>query len=178
MSNSNAQRRLASWFLQWRLPLRKFLISRGAVPVSDVDDVAQEVFLRLMRYERAELVEHPQAYLYKMASNVSAEWALSARRRRPHDPEWLSLLVAGERAEDVAGEVALETEIQRALGTLTPGQQTVMRLQFFEGLSRVAIAERLGITERSVKRMLMKSYGKLREQLDMDLLREIPDGRE
>ena len=32
---------------------------KGAIPVSDLDDVAQEVFLRLMRYERADLIEHP-----------------------------------------------------------------------------------------------------------------------
>lgn len=178
MNDSNAQRRLTHWFLQWRLPLRKFLIGRGTVPACDLDDVAQEVFLRLMRYERTELVEHPQAYLYKMASNVSAEWALSARRRRPHDPEWLTELVAGERTEDGAGEQALQAEVERALQTLTAQQHAVMKLQFFEGLNRTQIAERLGMSERSVKRVLMKSYGKLREQLDLDLLKEFSHGRE
>src|SRR5579863_7797299 len=160
MNDSNAQRRLTHWFLQWRLPLRKFLIGRGTVPASDLDDVAQEVFLRLMRYERTELVEHPQAYLYKMASNVSAEWALSARRRRPHDPQWLNELEAGERAEDAAGERALQSEVERALMTLTAQQRSVMRAQFFDGLNRAQIADRLGMSERAVKRVLMKSYGK------------------
>jgi hypothetical protein len=32
-----------------------------------------------MRYDRAELIERPQAYLYKMASNVAAEWAIRGR---------------------------------------------------------------------------------------------------
>ena len=47
----------------------------------DVEDVGQEVFLRLMRYETAELIEHPQAYLYKVASNVATEWSMRARNR-------------------------------------------------------------------------------------------------
>ena len=53
----------------WRAPLRKFLMGHGAVSGADVNDVAQEVFLRLLRYDRAELIEYPQAYLFKMASN-------------------------------------------------------------------------------------------------------------
>jgi len=178
MNDSDAQRRLTHWFLQWRAPLRKFLIGRGTVPASDLDDVAQEVFLRLLRYDRTELVEHPQAYLYKMAGNVSAEWALSARRRRPHGPEWLADLVAGDQPEEEAGEAALQVTVGRALETLTAQQRTVMRLQFFEGLNRAQIASRLGVSERSVKRVLVKSYGKLREKLDLNLLRELPHGRE
>ena len=79
MISIDAKRRLSDWFRQWRSPLRKFLRSRGAIRAADLDDVAQEVFLRLMRYERVELIENPQAYLYKMASNVAAEWAIRAR---------------------------------------------------------------------------------------------------
>jgi DNA-directed RNA polymerase specialized sigma24 family protein len=41
------------------------------VSASDLDDVSQEVFPRLLRYDNAELIEHPQAYLFRMASNVA-----------------------------------------------------------------------------------------------------------
>ena len=60
MSDQDSKSRLADWFRRWRVPLRKFLAGKGAIRVSDLDDVAQEVFLRLMRYERADLIEHPQ----------------------------------------------------------------------------------------------------------------------
>jgi hypothetical protein len=39
----------------------------------------------LLRYDRAELVEHPKAYLFRMATNLATEWALRARSRHPHD---------------------------------------------------------------------------------------------
>src|SRR5687768_14022872 len=72
----------------------------GAVCAADLDDVAQEVFLRLMRYPRSELVEHPQAYLFRMAANVAAERALRARHSRPHESEWLDDLTADDRPQD------------------------------------------------------------------------------
>src|SRR5690242_180125 len=100
MSDPDPQLRLASWFRQWRVPLRKFLIGRGTVPASDLDDVAQEVFLRLMRYGRTELIEHPQAYLYKMAANVAAEWAMRGRYTRSREPEWVAIFQPEEQPEE------------------------------------------------------------------------------
>ena len=178
MSDPNSKNRLADWFRQWRMPLRKFLIGKGAIPASDLDDVAQEVFLRLMRYERTELIEHPQAYLYKMATNVAAEWAIRGRYVRPHESKWLSGLSADEQPEDEVNQVELQDEVERALLTLPPRQREVLKLQFFEGMSRMQIAEKIGTTERSVKRTLTKSYEVLRVQLNAELLKGVTDGRE
>jgi RNA polymerase sigma factor (sigma-70 family) len=178
MSDANSKRRLADWFRQWRMPLRKFLIGKGAIPTSDLDDVAQEVFLRLIRYQRAELIEHPQAYLYKMATNVAAEWAIRGRYVRPHESKWLSGLSADEQPEDEISQAELQDEVERALLTLPPRQREVLKLQFFEGMSRMQIAEKIGTTERSVKRTLIKSYQMLRVQLSAELLKGVTDGRE
>jgi RNA polymerase sigma factor (sigma-70 family) len=178
MNDRDTKRRLAVWFRQWGLPLRKFLVGRGMVPASDLDDVAQEVFLRLMRYERTDLIEHPQAYLYKMATNVAAEWAIRARSRRPHESKWLLGLAAVDLLECGLNQAELQYEIERALLTLTPREREVLKLQFFESLSRAQVAERLGTSERAVKRILMKSYQKLRQQLDAELLRGITDGHD
>jgi RNA polymerase sigma factor (sigma-70 family) len=178
MSEADPRHRLVDWFLQWRSPLRKFLLRRGSVPASDLDDVAQEVFLRLMRYDRTELIEHPQAYLFKMATNVAAEWAIRGRHMRTHEPKWLAELADESQVEDEAGNIELQDEIECALLTLTARQREVLKLQFYEGLGRIEIAERLKMTERSVKRVLMKSYARLREELDAKLLQGITHGRE
>jgi RNA polymerase sigma factor (sigma-70 family) len=178
MHKDDANHRLADWFRQWRVPLRKFLVRKGSVRASDVDDVAQEVFLRLMRYDRAELVEHPQAYLCKMAANVAAEWAIRARNARPHESKWLAALEAADQVEEGAAHSQIQDEIERALLTLTPREREVLKLQFFEGLNRTQIANRIGATERMVKRTLTKSYEKLRRQLNAELLSGVTDGRE
>ena len=176
MTMGETKRRLTSWFHQWRVPLRKFLAHEGVRP-SDLDDIAQEVYLRLLRYERSDLVENPQAYLFKMASNVAAEWAIRARSRFPHQAQWLLELTAESQPEQtVACEVA-QWRIARAINKLKPRQREVLRLHFAEGLAHAQIAERMGTTKRVVKRQLVKSYAQLRLELDAELIGELKHGR-
>jgi RNA polymerase sigma-70 factor (ECF subfamily) len=178
MTAPETKRRLADWFRQWRSPLRRFLLGKTGVPASDVDDIAQEVFLRLMRYETAELIEHPQAYLYKVASNVAAEWAIRARNQRPHDSKWLAHLVDRNQPELTFVLTQLQEEIERGLNTLSWQQREVLTLYFTENLSYAEIAARRGETLRSVRRQFIKSYEKLRHELDPDLLGVITHGRD
>lgn len=177
MSESDTKRRLADWFLQLQGPLRKFLALRRTISGSDLDDVAQEVFLRLMRYERTELIEHPQAYLYKMAANVAAEWAIRARNASVRESKWIpGVAMDDAAAEETDRELVLQ-ELERALLTLTGRQREALRLQYFEGLSRAEIAQRMGTTQRTVKRILIKSYERLRQELSAELFRGISNGR-
>jgi RNA polymerase sigma-70 factor (ECF subfamily) len=169
---------LSDWFRQWRAPLRKFLTRKGGVRAADLDDVAQEVFLRLLRYDRAELIEHPRAYLFKMATNVAAEWAIRARSTNPHEPKWLAGLSADDEPEENVAQEGIQDRVERALNTLSPRQRQVLKLQFTEELGYAAIAARLGLTHRSVKRIVVKSYDRLRNELDAELLGVINRGRE
>ena len=177
MTSPDKKSRLTLWFNQWRAPLRKFLIRRGTVRSSDLDDVAQEVFLRLLRYDRAELIEHPQAYLFKMAANVAAEWSIRARSSNPHDPRWLSELQADDEPSETVARECIQDKVERALRTLTPRQREVLKLQFTDELGYAEIADRLGTTHRSIKRIVIKSYDKLRHELDAELLGVISRGR-
>jgi RNA polymerase sigma-70 factor (ECF subfamily) len=178
MTDRHTSRRLSDWFRQWRVPLRKFLTGKGAVRAADLDDVAQEVFLRLMRYDQTGLIEHPQAYLFKVAVNVSAEWAIRGRHMQFSEPQRVQELVDEQAILDRDRQLDLQDEVERALLSLTLPQRKVMKLQFFEGMSRSEIAAHLAITERSVKRIQAKSFAKLRLRLDPELLRDISDGRE
>jgi len=66
--------RLISWFQRWRRPIRYWLSSRSSVPAAEIDDLAQEVFLRLLRYSDDIAIDNPQSYLFRIASNVANEW--------------------------------------------------------------------------------------------------------
>jgi RNA polymerase sigma-70 factor (ECF subfamily) len=178
MSDQDTKNRLADWFRQWGAPLRKFIQGRRAIPASDLDDVAQEVFLRLLRYDRVELVENPQAYLYKMASNVTAEWGIRSRQVKPHDSQWLTDLTSAEDPVRSFSRSQLEEEVRRAIESLAPRQKKMLKMHHFEGLGYAEIAQAFSATPRSVKRALTKSYYKLRLELDAQLLGEVTDGRE
>jgi RNA polymerase sigma-70 factor (ECF subfamily) len=178
MSDAASQNRLAEWFREWRSPLRKYLAGRGTVRVADLDDVAQEVFVRLLRYESAEVVQHPQAYLFKIAANVSTEWALRARHRLQHEPHWLGTLVEEDSVQDVFDNQIVQREIKRAIDTLSPRERQVIRLHFEDSLSQPQIASRLGLSLRIVRRDFEKSYAKLRRELRVKLTGALTHGRD
>jgi len=178
MTNVPAHNPLSEWFRRWRSPLRKFLAGRGAVRVADLDDVAQEVFLRLLRYESAEVVQHPQAYIFKMAANVAAEWAIRSRHRLSHEPRWLSTLVAQDTIEETFDNQVVQREIKRAIGMLTARERAIVKLHFEEGLSKAEIAPRLGLSPRVVRRDFETSYSKLRRELALKLTGALDHGRE
>jgi len=178
MSPASAHKSLSEWFRRWRSPLRKFLVGRGAVRVADLDDIGQEVFLRLLRYESAEVIQHPQAYIFKMAANVAAEWAIRSRHRLAHEPRWLNSLVAHDSVEEAFDSQVVQREIKRALATLTARECAVVRLYFEEGLSKAEIALRLGLSLRVVQRDFETSYPKLRRELALKLTGALSHGRE
>lgn len=177
IDEASSDHRLADWFSRWRTPLRSFVRGQRALAPVDVDDITQEAFLQLMRYDLSDQIEHPQAYLYKMVSNMAAQWATRARHARPHDSRWLRDLVdANEPAKRFVREAA-DREVRRAIETLEPRQRNILSLRFVEDLTHAEIAERLGTTQRTVKRALIKSYGRLRDQLDPELLALIAEAR-
>jgi RNA polymerase sigma-70 factor (ECF subfamily) len=178
MSDVETKSRLTAWFRQWRTPLRKFLSAKGAVQPADLDDVAQEVFLRLIRYDKADIVEHPQAYLYKMASNVAAEWAIRTRNRRPHRSQWLEPLASDSAPDEELTRAETHARLMLALSSLTARQREILKLRFVNNLTEAQAAERLAISKRVVKRQMIKSYAKLRDVMHDDLIEKVPHGRE
>jgi RNA polymerase sigma-70 factor (ECF subfamily) len=163
-------REVGNWFREWQSPLRKFLSRRRVGCAADIDDIAQEVFLRLLRYARAEFVEHPQAYLFQAASNVSAEWLTRCRSRLPHESKWL---------EDLADSLSPESELEResinerlriAIQTLPPRAREILRLHFAEEMTHPEIASTMGLTRKIVKRDTARAYAALRSTLGRELV--------
>jgi RNA polymerase sigma-70 factor (ECF subfamily) len=166
--------RLISWFERWRMPMRRWLASHSSVPAADLDDLAQEAFLRLLRYSDDVLVEHPQTYLFRIAANVANEWRERARNSRPHDDVWLENLQieTGEEPENAIGRTLVHEHVRAAVQQLPQRQREVLLLHVAEDLTYVQIAERLGLTRRMVKRDLALAYSRLRWELDAVHLKE------
>lgn len=158
-------KQLAEWFRDRRSSLSRFLRVRLSVSAADIDDVAQEVFLRLLRYDRVDLVEHAQAYLFKVAANVTSEWATRSSRRRPHSAEWLVSLVDPADPQAEVDREAHEAVARQALASLPDRPREILRLLHHEMLTHDQIASRLGISSRIVKRDIIRSYAALRDTL-------------
>ncbi len=159
--------RLTQWFEVWRGAMKRWLSSRSAIQAADLDDVAQEVFLRLLRYSNDAVVEYPQSYLFRIATNVVNEWRERARNSLPHDDVWLADLQIEPEAEP---ESSVEHDlvnkyVRRAVSLLPPRQRQVLLLHIREDLTYKQIAVKLKLTPRVVRRDIARAYADLRGEL-------------
>lgn len=158
--------RIAVWFGRWRKPIRSWFSYR-AVPRTEVDDLAQEVFLRLLRYSDDIAVENPQGYLFRIAANVASEWRDRSRVRQPHDRSWLDELQIdpSDQPDNSVFQSRSNKHLQSAVNKLPKRQREVLLLHVNDGLTYKQIAGQLGVTHRIVLRDLTRAYGALRMQL-------------
>lgn len=158
---------IAEWFLEWRKRIRCLLRKRSSVPPADIDDLAQEVFLRLLDYSDATAIENPAAYLSRVAANVANQWCDRARVRHPHSDRGLAELPIESKDEPEVSVALAQRDrcIQAALGELPPRRREVLLLRLQHGMTLEEIAQERGLTYRIVVREITRAYGALRLQL-------------
>jgi RNA polymerase sigma-70 factor (ECF subfamily) len=166
-------KRFAQWFKDWRKPVRHWLSRRAAVPAAELDDLAQEVFLRLLRYSEKTAVENPLGYLLRIAGNVASEWRERARVSKPHDQEWLEdlLIEPDQEPENSLCKTRTDASVQAAVDKLPFRQRQVLLLRVNEGLTYKQIADRLKLSPRIVLRDLSRAYSQLRTRLNPEDLK-------
>jgi RNA polymerase sigma-70 factor (ECF subfamily) len=156
---------LLGWRDRWNRSLLRFIGRRVRTGV-DIEDLAQETYLRLLRASDLGQVRNPQAYLLRVASHVISEWHA---RRPPHDT--LQDVDEDTLLSEVSQEFALEAEIQqaalnRALEELPAVTRAVVLLKFRENHRCADIARELELTDRQVRRHLTRAYERLRSVMN------------
>jgi RNA polymerase sigma-19 factor, ECF subfamily len=133
---------------------------------AEIDDLAQETYLRLLRIERIDLVRSPEALLFRIASNAVYEWRLLARNRLPHGPSELDALEAND-AEPTADvwRAEVTSALQAALARLSPKCRAVVVLHRREQLTYAEVGVTLGISIAMVKKYLSQGVALCREHL-------------
>jgi len=148
--------------------LRRYLAAR--LPrTSDVADLAQEVFLRLLRVPRYDKIRTPEAYLFTIASHVLAQHTLDGAPLR--DSVDITDPVADQDlAVDIDQAVQIDlqrraNEVERALEQLAPNAQACLLLHCRDGWTLDEIAIRLGVSRSMVKKYIAKAVLHCRQQL-------------
>jgi len=159
---------IQAWADQWHGDLVKFL-SRRTTTAADAQDLAQEVYLRLLRVERLDLIRKPRSYLLRIAANLLCEWRLKAPQARPHDDSDLVMLQAADDPEADAIRERRAQRIAAELEQLTPAMRAALVLQVRDGLSYEEIAIRMNASRRMVKRYLLEAYARLRARMPLDI---------
>lgn len=165
-SAATNQSLLAGWRQRWNRSLLQFLKCRVRAQV-DIEDLAQETYLRLLRARDLSDVRNPQAYLLRIASHVVSEWrhhqAPSGSTVEPEDD-----LLVDDRTPEFELDVRISQErLNETLDGFSAMMRAVLLLKLRDERSCRDISHELGLSERQVKRYLARGYESLRRTVEV-----------
>lgn len=151
------------------------IIQRYVRDASTVDDVYQEVSLKVLRrIDSVRDVAALRGWLFQLARNACLDYLRREDRRQGLSQEVLSEHVASGDLGRNPGEQFLSRErlaaVRRALDQLPTSQREVLLLRIDEGLDHEAISARLKISRQAVEVRLCRGRAALKDQLE-DILR-------
>lgn len=143
-------------FLESSTFLKKFLARFLRVP-QDIEDVAQEAYLRAYTAERRELIEQPTAFLFRVAKNL----ALTRLSRKSQQITGYIEEACSNAETRLAAGSDEEIEAQQCLGlyceaiaSLPEKCRQVFLLRKVHGLTHQEIGEHMNLSISSVEKYL------------------------
>jgi RNA polymerase sigma factor (sigma-70 family) len=136
---------------------------------ADAPDLAQEVYLRMLRISDHEAIRNPVPYLYTVANNLVKEHAVLERRQargvdidEVQTHEQLESLPAFDGDLD---EMQRTERLRVVLKQLRPKCQAAVTLRFTEGLTYREVAVRLGVSPQMAKKYVAQALVHCRRRM-------------
>lgn len=150
------------WFTAELAPhepaLRAYL--HGLAAPSDIDDLVQETYARLLRARERGPISSPRGLLFATARNAARDLF---RRRATANTFPITETVESRVFDDAPGVAETVSRRQEAdlltaaIAAIPPRCREILVLRKFENLSHREIAQRLGIAEHTVEAQLTKA---------------------
>jgi RNA polymerase sigma-70 factor (ECF subfamily) len=152
---AESPRGLSAVFLTQQFSLKRFIARFFSSP-QDIEDVAQEAYLRAFNAEKAgEQVRSPKAFLFRIAKNVALnELARKSRLLTDYieDSTAQDVLDTGSSTEGQAMDQEKLAMFCRAVASLPVQCRRAFLMRKVYGLSHKEIAEQLGISISTVEK--------------------------
>jgi RNA polymerase sigma-70 factor (ECF subfamily) len=136
---------------------------------SDAADLAQEVYLRMLRIRDQGAIRDPVLYLYTVANNLVKENAVLDQRRagsvdieEAAAQEQLGVLPSFDGDLDLAQRGA---RLQAVLKQLSPKCQAAVLLRFTHDLSYREVAAKLGVSPQMARKYVTQALSHCRRRM-------------
>lgn len=153
--------------VHYQCELHRFLMRRMRRR-DDVEDLKQEIYVRLLRMNEEEVIKEPLAFLYTVAANAVSDHTIAERK---HSQVTVDTKLVEDWAEDpkialpddLAERMSLDRQLRKALAELPRLQAEALVLHYQDGLYRDEIAKRLGLSPKSVAKYIARGKARMRE---------------
>lgn len=142
--------------------------ARRRVGRQEAEDVVQDAYLHLLQQGMIATLDHPRAYLFRIAANLAVDSIRKARTRLRYaeDPIEFPGSMEADATPEASLERALEIRrLQACVSELPARCREIFRLGLIEGLTHAEIAERLGVSVRTVDRHFVKAVAHVRRRI-------------
>ncbi len=130
----------------------------------DAEDLVQDVYMRLLQHGAATALERPREYLYRMAANLAVDAARKSKVRSRYAEELCAC--AAETMCESGIESALELcQVRMFLDALSPMCREAFLLHRLGALTHVEIADRQGVSVRTIERRMANAQKQLDSRL-------------
>ncbi|HJT73050.1 MAG TPA: sigma-70 family RNA polymerase sigma factor [Chitinophaga sp.] len=132
------------------------------------EELLQETFLRLwLHRDLLGAIEHPRAYIHRIAANLSHRWLEQHLRRNRALQEHEGLYASGinNNTEDNLAGKDMAILIARIVSEMPEQRRKIYQLHRDVGLSSAEIAEQMGISASTVRNTIAAAIKYIREQL-------------
>ena len=155
-------------FAEHRRALQTFFYRRIRTK-TDAPDLAQEVYVRMLRVNDIDAIRNPERYLYTVASNLVKEYAVLDRwQARGVDLDEASIQQRLGELPTIDGQLDVAQRVARlrtVLAQLSPKCRAAVVLQYRHGLSYQEIGERLNVSPHMVKKYLAQGLAHCRRRM-------------
>lgn len=150
--------------------LRRYLHSR-VHDVEDAADLAQECFMRLLRYADGHGEPDLERLMFRIANNLLTDNWRAGRAHHAHEHVPLTSVDLVNEAPSQEREVAAQQRLERlkaVVRRLPPRCRAVFVFSRIEGLSHAEIADKFGISVKAVEKHITKALAACRAEVGDD----------
>ena len=145
------------------------IVVRKGVPVDEADELVQEAFLKLERYERENEVRSREAFVVTAAVNMAIDRSRreAFRRTEATDVASLDMLAADDPgAPEVLESRARLVHLEAGLARLSPKTRRMLLARRLDGLGFKEIAAQEGLSVSGVEKQVARATLTLMKWMD------------